>query len=151
MVAEMITYIIYIYLLLYLFINIKPKLMYFIIFYFICFVWTYYIANGCKQELINIDIFKIGVVGGYSFLCVGALYFINKTWKIYKKNIFFILFLLSMPFIYKTFLEVFESFWKCGKSHSFNVASHIYYSVIFILICLIYGLVFKGKKIKKLF
>ena len=104
MVAEMITYIIYIYLLLYLFINIKPKLMYFIIFYFICFVWTYYIANGCKQELINIDIFKIGVVGGYSFLCVCALYFINKTWKIYKKKyIFYFIFTFNAFYLQNIF------------------------------------------------
>ena len=135
----------------YLFIKIKPKIIYFIIFYIYCFVGSYYIIRGCKEELININTIIIVLVGGYSFFCTCFLYILNRMYNIthiqIKKNktnknkiyiIFLKIFILLTPIIYTFYIHILEDICKCSKSHTLKVAYHIYYMAIVVMMGLIY-------------
>ena len=132
---EAIIYILYISVLLFIFINIKSKPIYFIILYIYTFLSTYFIANYCS--MLNYIPFKIITVSVYSFLCIFLLYYINKTWKLYKNNTMYILFLFSMPFTYILLIKFTEAFLDCGDAtwKWFNL-NYIY--VIFTLLLLVF-------------
>lgn len=134
MSVEIITYIVYISSLIYIFINMRSKPIHFIILYIYTFISTYFIANYCS--MLNYIPFKIIVVSVYSLLCTFLLYCINKTWKYYKNNTLYILFLFSMPFTYILLIKIIEQFWGCGDAtwKWFNL-NYIY--VIFTLLLLL--------------
>ena len=87
--------------------------------------------------MLNYIPFKIITVSVYSFLYIFLLYYINKTWKLYKNNTMYILFLFSMPFTYILLIKFTEAFWDCGDAtwKWFNL-KYIY--VIFTLLLLVF-------------
>lgn len=114
MIIEIITYITYIYSLICIFINIQPKPIYFIIFYIYCFLSTYLLTNYCIV-LKNEPALKLTIIAIYSLISTFLFYFINKTWKYYKKNKIYILFLIILPVIYIINIKNIEKLGDCGN------------------------------------
>ena len=135
---EIITYIIYIYSFIIIFINIKPTPILLILFFIYCFSTTWYICYGCNNLLVNENSPKLLLSAQYSLICTISFYIIHKTWKKYKKELFYITFLLGLPFIYFLNIKLCEYLYECNAFHNFNRASYIYFLVIIINLIYIY-------------
>ena len=70
------------------------------VFFIYIFLSTFYIANGCDSKIFKKNIEKLFIIICYSLICTGYFYFIHETWKNYKKNTFYKLFLFILPFVY---------------------------------------------------
>ena len=88
-VTETITYAIYVYSLIVLFIYISPTPVNLILFFIYCFSTTWYIAYGCNGYFINNKSPKLLVTAQYSLLCTISFYLIN----IHGKNLKIICFI----------------------------------------------------------
>lgn len=147
-VTETITYAIYVYSLIVLFIYISPTPVNLILFFIYCFSTTWYIAYGCNGYFINNKSPKLLVTAQYSLLCTISFYLINHTWPKYKNHMFYKLLLLVLPFVYIINIKFCEYIFECKPYHTFNVASKIYFFVI--IVNLLYILYKKNSIIKKL-
>lgn len=131
-VTETITYVIYIYSFIMLFIYISPTPVNLILFFIYCFSTTWYIAYGCNGYFINNKSPKLLVIAQYSLLCTISFYLINMSWQKFKNYIFYKLILLVLPFIYIINIKFGEYIFGCKSYHTFNVASKIYFFVIIV-------------------
>jgi hypothetical protein len=136
-INEILTYLIYIYTLIYLFIYIKPTPLIMSMFYIYIYISTFYISIGCNNNILQQDIVKYLIIGVYSLICIGFFYFINVSWKYYKKNILYKFFLFILPFAYYINIKVSENIWKCNENHTINKAYPIYFIIILINILLL--------------
>lgn len=147
-VTETITYAIYVYSLIVLFIYISPTPVNLILFFIYCFSTTWYIAYGCNGYFINNKSPKLLVTAQYSLLCTISFYLINMSWQKFKNYMFYKLILLVLPFVYIINIKFCEYIFECKPYHTFNVASKIYFFVI--IVNLLYILYKKNSIIKKL-
>jgi hypothetical protein len=135
---ELAIYLVYIYSLIYLFIHIKPTLLIMFIFLIYNFASTYYISVGCNSKLFQQDIIKLFIIFVYSLICTGFFYFVHETWKRYKKNMLYRLFIFMLPFAYFMNIKLCEKLWNCDDYHTIQKAYPIYFGVILINLCLIF-------------
>ena len=126
LIYEIITYIIYVYSLIIIFIKIKPTPILLILFFIYCFSTTWYICYGCNNLLVNENSPKLLLTAQYSLICTISFYIIHKTWKKY------ITFFLGLLFIYFLNIKLCEYLYELTAFHNFNRASYIYSLVIII-------------------
>ena len=138
LIYEIITYILYIYSFIILFIKIKPTPILLISLFIYCFSTTWYIFNDCKNLLINKKSPKLLLTAQYSLMCTISFYIIHITWKKYKKELFYIIILLGLPFFYFLNIKICEYLYECRAFHNFNTASYIYFVVTIINLIYIY-------------
>jgi len=138
LIYEIITYIIYVYSFIIIFITIKPTPILLILFFIYCFSTTWYICYGCKNILITENSPKLLLSAQYSLVCTVSFYIIHKTWKKYKRELFYIIILLGLPFIYLFNIKFCEFIYECRAFHNFNRSSYIYFLVTIINLLYIY-------------
>jgi hypothetical protein len=134
---ESITYMVYIYSLILLFIHIQPSPINLILFYIYCFATTWYISHGCNSGLIKNTSSRLLIVSQYSLLCTISFYIINLLWKGYNDYFLNKMLLFLLPFVYIINIKLCEYLFECESFHTFNVASRIYYVVIVLIAILI--------------
>ena len=143
-VTEKIVYILYIYSLIILFININPNIIRLVLFYIYCFYTTWIIGTGCKHFLLTTNISKILITAQYSLFCTACYYFINKTWNIYKYNRIYTAGILLLPLIYTLNIKMAEYLFECSEYHTYNKAYLIYFAVIGINLLVITSMYFNN-------
>lgn len=109
---EAFVYSVYMYILAFLFILIKPNVISVSLFFIYCFISTWYTVIGCKKKEINIYFLKFIMVLMYSLGCVGAFYFVHYYWK----TLFCKMVVLFSPMIYLISVRMMEYFFICGKN-----------------------------------
>lgn len=126
-IQESIIYVLYIYTLIFLFINIKPTLTTIFIFLIYVFTSTYYLIIDCNTKLIKNYTLKLFIIFFYSLICTAFFYIINKGWESYNDNMKFKLFLFLFPFIYLINIKLIEFVWNCNQLQIIKKGIKIFY------------------------
>lgn len=126
-IQESIIYVLYIYTLIFLFINIKPTLTTIFIFLIYVFTSTYYLIIDCNTKLIKNYTLKLFIIFFYSLICTVFFYIINKGWESYNDNMKFKLFLFLFPFLYLINIKLIEFVWNCNQLQIIKKGIKIFY------------------------
>ena len=122
-VFELIIYIVYLYLLMYISIHVKPNIFTLSLLFAYCFYTTWNLYIGCNSDLLKVRLYKVRFLKilftlGYSTFCISAYYILYHSWKIYKSNKYYKAFLLGVPFYYYVAVHMAEILFKCDKFHT---------------------------------
>ena len=126
-IQESIIYVLYIYTLIFLFINIKPTLTTIFIFLIYVFTSTYYLIIDCNTKLIKNYTLKLFIIFFYSLIYTAFFYIINKGWESYNDNMKFKLFLFLFPFLYLINIKLIEFVWNCNQLQIIKKGIKIFY------------------------
>ena len=152
MIIELITYFIYIYLIIYYFaFKITLNFCSILIIYFIIFIGSIFMFPlwGCKNKYL--DKYKFIYLTLHSAYCCFILYILNKYNTIIIKNpIYFFLVSIS-PLFYFIYIKFLQNIWKCNKDPLFfKNAAKLYFILIINTIFLIINSESINKLIKNL-
>ena len=110
---EAASYAIYMYFLVFLFLFIKPNYLTVSLLFLYCFLTTWYVLIGCKNNIVNIFNIKVIIVTLYSLLCCFVYYLIHHY---YDYNIIKV-FVILMPITYYIIVKLFERYFICPEYH----------------------------------
>lgn len=112
-VVEIITYIILIYLLCFLFVFIVPNVIFLLLLFVGIFVGSWITLVGCETSELNNFIVKFFVLAIYSLLCVALYLLIHYNWT----NTICKIFIVVLPILFYFFVIAIQNIFKCEEYH----------------------------------
>lgn len=114
-IYELLIYIIYIYFLVFIFINLKPNIYNLFCLFIYVLVTTKLILDKCYN---NLEIYtKNLLIVIYAVNCCAIYYFINTYKKIIFKSKFLTFIVILLPFIYFFSMRMYQLIFKCHRSY----------------------------------
>lgn len=115
-ILEVVSYTLFIYILSFLFIFIKPNVLFISLYFGICFIVSWIVLVGCKSSILNNLIAKFIIIFIYSILCVIVYLIIHNNWN----NILCKIFILVLPILFIILIKTIEQILNCDKHHIFT-------------------------------
>lgn len=112
-VVEIITYIILIYLLCFLFVFIVPNVVFLLLLFVGIFVGSWLTLVGCESSELNNFIVKFFVLAVYSLLCVALYLMIHYNWT----NTICKIFIVVLPILFYFFVISVQKIFNCDDYH----------------------------------
>ena len=114
-IYELLIYIIYIYFLVFIFINLKPNIYNLFCLFIYVLVTTKLILDKCYN---NLEIYtKNLLIVIYAVNCCAIYYFINFYKKIIFKSKFLTFIVIMLPFIYFFSMRMYQLIFNCHRSY----------------------------------